>query len=167
MIDFIVPGVPAPQGSYRALVNQHTGKPIITTSKTSGFLRYRADLRAAATEAMKVFAESTGVTILNGGVACYFVFVFPRPEGHWLPANSRRDVPVLRPGAPESMLHAPDVDKLCRSVLDAFTGIVYRDDAQVISLGGVKTYDPDYGASARTLVSVLYEPGSTTKEVQH
>jgi Holliday junction resolvase RusA-like endonuclease len=36
---------------------------------------------------------------------------------------------------------APDLDKLSRAVLDALTGILYRDDSQVIELRASKTYD--------------------------
>lgn len=35
----------------------------------------------------------------------------------------------------------PDVDKLQRAVLDALTGIVWQDDAQVYSCHGVKYYE--------------------------
>ena len=34
----------------------------------------------------------------------------------------------------------PDVDKLARAVLDAMTGVVFRDDAQVVKLEVEKQY---------------------------
>ena len=34
----------------------------------------------------------------------------------------------------------PDIDKMVRCVLDALTGIVYKDDSQVVSLSAMKTY---------------------------
>lgn len=41
------------------------------------------------------------------------------------------------------MTKRPDVDKLGRAVLDALTGIVWRDDCQVIGLQLVKGYGRD------------------------
>ena len=38
---------------------------------------------------------------------------------------------------------APDIDKFCRTVLDALTGIIYKDDAQVVSLDATKEYAPN------------------------
>jgi len=37
----------------------------------------------------------------------------------------------------------PDLDKLARAVLDALSGIVYRDDAQVVALGLRKRISPE------------------------
>lgn len=40
----------------------------------------------------------------------------------------------------------PDCDKLARSVLDAMTGILYNDDAQVVELHAFKVYSETPGA---------------------
>ncbi len=45
----------------------------------------------------------------------------------------------------------PDLDKLCRACLDSLTGIVWRDDAQVVRLEASK----DYGAPG---VMIWVEP---------
>jgi Holliday junction resolvase RusA-like endonuclease len=126
-------------------VSKSTGKPILTVSKAGGFLRYRADIRSAAIGSEKVVLDRVVLTL---------IFVFPRPEGHWLPANSRREEPVLRPGAPPAPIGKPDVDKLCRSVMDALTGIAYKDDAQVTSLTAVKIYANTYGDGGSTTIAV-------------
>ena len=36
-----------------------------------------------------------------------------------------------------------DIDKLCRGVLDALTGVVFADDAQVVRLTAGKNYGGD------------------------
>lgn len=37
-------------------------------------------------------------------------------------------------------LKKPDLDKLLRATKDALTGVLYRDDSQVVSLTGFKAY---------------------------
>ena len=56
-------------------------------------------------------------------------FVFARPKNHF------RSNGQLKPSAPEHCTgRIGDVSKLVRAVEDAMTGIVYNDDAQIISL---------------------------------
>ena len=38
------------------------------------------------------------------------------------------------------MVVRPDIDKICRACGDAFTGVLYEDDAQVVSLVARKHY---------------------------
>ena len=38
------------------------------------------------------------------------------------------------------MTTMPDIDKLARCALDALTGIVFRDDAQIVDLHATKRY---------------------------
>jgi len=49
----------------------------------------------------------------------------------------------------------PDLDKLARAVLDALTGIVWVDDAQVAQLVAVKVYGP----TPRVTIDVSEERG--------
>lgn len=47
-----------------------------------------------------------------------------------------------------AMAKRPDVDKLGRAVLDALTGIVWRDDCQVVGLTMTKRYGSESGMVA-------------------
>jgi crossover junction endodeoxyribonuclease RusA len=145
---FVVPGTPAPQGSFKPMASKSTGKPFLAVNTAGGFLRYRADVRAAAER------EEGGAGPRQGAVSLTLIFVFPRPEQHWLPANSRREEPVLRPGAPAEYIGTPDVDKVCRAVMDALTGIAYRDDAQVTSLTAVKLWSNEHGGGGKTTIAI-------------
>ena len=52
---------------------------------------------------------------------------------------------------PKRVIHPtvkPDVDKLCRAVLDSLTGVGYEDDAQVVRV----TAEKQYGSPERTEV---------------
>ena len=118
-IVFTVRGVAAPQGSTRAFVVKGRA---ITTNKTPALTAWR---QAIAEEARKVAPPA----LLEGAVkvSCFFRFV---------PPKSRRK---------QGMTHfqRPDIDKLLRAVLDACTGVLWHDDAQVQVLRGQKVYlDP-------------------------
>ena len=57
-------------------------------------------------------------------------FYFPRPKGHY---GSGRNSGVLKPQFTNALYTSkPDVDNLCKLVLDALTGIFWRDDACVV-----------------------------------
>jgi Holliday junction resolvase RusA-like endonuclease len=61
---------------------------------------------------------------LDGAVQLDLTFVLVKPK------TVKRIYPFVR----------PDLDKLCRAVLDALTGIAYKDDQQVVTLNANKTY---------------------------
>lgn len=66
---------------------------------------------------------------MNGAILLSTTFVFARPKNHFR-ANGE-----LKPNAPKHCTgRIGDVSKLVRAVEDAMTGIVYNDDAQIISL---------------------------------
>lgn len=68
-------------------------------------------------------------------------FIFVRPK------TSKRSYPSVK----------PDIDKLCRTVLDAATGHLFKDDSQVVVLNARK----DYGNKAGVLVR-CYEIDNVT-----
>jgi crossover junction endodeoxyribonuclease RusA len=111
MLQFVVPGRPAPQGSKR-----HVGHGVmVESSRELGPWRERVAL--AAHNAM----TAAGATPFTGAVAIRLCFVLPRPKN----TPKRRTPPAIK---------RPDLDKLTRSVLDAITGVVLLDDAQVVDL---------------------------------
>ncbi|MFZ1730810.1 MAG: RusA family crossover junction endodeoxyribonuclease [Bacteroidota bacterium] len=57
------------------------------------------------------------------------LFLLPRPKSHF---RSGRNAHLLRETAPRFPTSKPDADKLSRAVLEALTGVAYKDDAQVI-----------------------------------
>lgn len=75
-----------------------------------------------------VFVESGGIPYSGNGkeaIALSLDFFFAKPPS----AKKRTNVTVR-----------PDVDKLIRACLDAMTGIVYQDDAQVVDVTARKHY---------------------------
>lgn len=82
-------------------------------------------------------------------IAVTVKFVFERPRSHYF---VRRDGDVLRPDAPTLVTshQAGDLDKHVRAILDALTGVIFKDDSQVAELRAVKTY----GTEPHCLISV-------------
>jgi Holliday junction resolvase RusA-like endonuclease len=85
-----------------------------------------------------------GDGLLDGPLALAVTFHVPRPKGHY----GKRG---LRPTAQVYPTTRPDVTKLLRAVEDACTGVVWRDDAQVVRQVAAKVY----GEPARAEVEVV------------
>jgi crossover junction endodeoxyribonuclease RusA len=134
VLEFVVAGIPAPQGSKRAFVR---GGRVSLVESCARVKPYRALVSLAASQ-----ARTEAPTRLPVGIGIAFVFV--RPKSHYTSKGE------LRAGAP-SFPGKPDVDKLCRAVLDALTGILYHDDAQVVSLSASKRY----GVASMTAISLF------------
>jgi len=119
VVEFWVPGTPAPQGSkdYKGI---HGGKAILVeSSQEVGPWRERVAMFAR--QAMR----DTGVSIMTGvPVAVYLAFHMPRPK-----SAPQRFVPAIK---------RPDIDKLVRSCADAITGVVISDDSQITELRATK-----------------------------
>ena len=123
MTSFWVQGHPVPQGSKR-----HVGKGIMI--EQSNVKPWRDSIAWEAQNVIK--------TPLLYGVWLKLVFHFKRPKGHY---GTGKNAGVLKERFKRTdHTTRPDLDKLCRAVGDALTGIAYRDDSQVVSLGGAKVY---------------------------
>ena len=121
MIAFTVYGTPRPQGSTRAFIPKGWKRAVITTDNTK-LKPWRQEVSGAA---MALNPE-----VLCGAIVLCVDFFFKRPRS----APKARTMPTVK----------PDVDKLLRGILDACTGICYRDDAQVVQVFASKHYgDPE------------------------
>jgi Holliday junction resolvase RusA-like endonuclease len=140
VISFTVYGTPAPAGSKKGFYNRKAGRVIITDdSKRSR--PWKAQISDAAAEAMD------GAPLLDGALALSLTFVVARPKGHF---GSGRNAGMVKGSAPRFPTVKPDLLKLARAVEDALSGIVYRDDAQIVA----ETLEKEYGEPARVEVRV-------------
>lgn len=119
-VTFTVLGEPRPQGSKR-IGRTSTGRPLILDQADGRLRTWRQEVGWAAKGAMD------GVELLDGPLTVRATFRLIRPISV---SERRRPMPSVK----------PDVDKLTRSLLDACTGVVWRDDAQVVALDIVKIY---------------------------
>jgi crossover junction endodeoxyribonuclease RusA len=123
-VHFAVRGIPRPQGTARAFVAGGRAYLATDTNRPNSPIgAWRSAIRNLAQTAMG------DQDLLAGPVDVTATFSMPRPAS--LPKR------VTQPDA------RPDLDKLARALLDAMTGVVIRDDAQVVGLQLRKRYDSD------------------------
>lgn len=126
---FTVVGEAKTAGSKRAFVNPKTGRAIITEDARTGrsAKTWRQEVAATALTARQL--APWGDELLLGPCVVEFTFRRPRPKGHY---GSGRNAGVVRSSAPPAPATRPDVLKLARAVEDALTGILWKDDAQIV-----------------------------------
>lgn len=123
-VEFTVAGIPAPQGSkVRTRYGMREDNPATKP--------WRSAVAWEATAAM------TGRPAFVGPVTVNVRLYFPRPKGHY---GTGRNANTIKTTAPAYCATKPDLDKLVRAIGDAITGIVVRDDSQIVSLHALKLY---------------------------
>lgn len=135
MIAFTVYGKPQPAGSKKAFVR---GGRAMIVDDAKGSRPWKTMVAQTAGDLMN------GRELLDGPLELSLVFVVPRPKGHF-------GAKGLRPSAPHYPTVKPDVLKLARAVEDALSGVVYRDDAQIVE----ELLAKEYGEPARVEVRVV------------
>lgn len=128
-VEFTVLGLPQPQGS-KTIVQRKGRRPVVREDNPETG-PWRSTVTARAQEAMN------GRQLRSGPLRLRAVFVFPRPAGHF---GTGRNYDRLKSSAPLYCRTRPDVDKLLRAVGDALTGVVFRDDAQLVIVEAEKHY---------------------------
>ncbi len=123
MITLVVYGTALPQGSKSARVV--SGRAILTEGFGDGPRRRKA-WREAVADAARAWQSTHSAPLLEGPLAFEAWFYLPRPAS----AAKRIFAPAKK----------PDASKLLRSVEDALTGIIWRDDAQVVDAHAHKRF---------------------------
>jgi Holliday junction resolvase RusA-like endonuclease len=143
MITLTVYGTPVPKGSAKAFAipGKDGARPraVVVSDNKVKLKHWQTQI---ANEAQSIRATSirsgTPVPAFDGPMNVTVEFFFNRPKSI---SRQTRPFPVVK----------PDLDKLIRAVLDGLTSVVWRDDAQVISLEAKKFY--------------LNEPGSEYAQI--
>lgn len=122
---------PAPKGSYRFV----RGHAIPMSKREKPWRNLVSDCARIAMHKQQFTPFSKGVP-----VSLRISFFMPRPK------TVTRDMPTV----------PPDLDKLCRAVMDALTDAgVWHDDSQVIDLGATKIYASSDNIGAHITVEGL------------
>lgn len=116
MIEFYVPGIPRPKGSTRAFVSKTTRR-LVVKSDCSGLKQWEHAVRTMA-------RRYRPRTEWLGPVSIEVTFYLPKPK----------TVARLRPAV------RPDIDKLVRGAVDGLSGVIFKDDAQIVRLDAQKLY---------------------------
>ena len=130
---FTIDGRPIPQGSVVAHVKD--GRASIHYASGSGLAVWRNQVGAAAREAWG--ADN----VYGGPMSVELTFRMKRPNSHYRDLRGTLKVGYAS-ARPDVM---PDLDKLIRAILDALTGIVWRDDGQVVDIIARKVYASNPG----------------------
>jgi Holliday junction resolvase RusA-like endonuclease len=151
-IQFFVHGLPVPQGSKKVIRGN------VIEMADARLRSWRQDVASTAKQTMSEQGAEAGIEPVD----VRLMFFLPRPQGHY---GSGRNQNTVRPSAPPMPAVHPDLDKLIRSVLDALTGICFRDDKQVVSITAAKLYSdgdssPGLMASVMSLTPGRASPGA-------
>jgi crossover junction endodeoxyribonuclease RusA len=123
---FRVYGVAQSMGSKRAFVPKGWNRPIVTDSNRN-LKTWQQLVAQGASHALQQKPPDDRAP-LTEGVRLTMAFYLPRPKQY------------QRRGVEPAHLKAPDLDKLCRGLQDALTGVAWGDDSQVIELVARKDY---------------------------
>lgn len=139
-------GRPQPAGSKRAFQNKKTGKvQVVDANPTT-----KPWKQEVANVARWVGPKDP----LGGPLTFDATFVLSRPRSHYGTGKNSGNIKDSAPAYPTTR---PDTTKLLRAVEDALTGIVWRDDAQVVRQTARKVY----GHPERCEIVVDEWPGVT------
>jgi Holliday junction resolvase RusA-like endonuclease len=131
-------GTPAPAGSKKVVpLGPRYG--VVDASKRSA--PWKKEIRQAAGRVMQ------DSPLMDGPLAVRLRFIVNRPKGHY---GSGKNAGRIKESAPLYPTVKPDVLKLARAVEDALSGIVYRDDAQIVS----ELLEKRYGSPERVEIDV-------------
>ena len=151
-LDVFVPGIPVAKGSTHAFKHPTTGA--IITQQTNA----KKQKPWAACIALAVKQKWEG-GLARGAVILSMLFIFPRPKKHY---GTGRNADKLKASAPHTKTSRPDLDKLIRCVYDALTGVVWKDDSQVVESWERKVYGDEPGVQIRILDAAAGEPREET-----
>lgn len=127
-VSFTVYGTPAPAGSKR-FVGMRAGRGVIIESSKKAVPWKRMVAQQAG-----IMMEGRGLPLFRGALEASYVFYRKRPKSH-LRADG-----TVKPSAPRYPSTKPDLTKLVRGTEDALRGVVWDDDAQVVTMHPDKRY---------------------------
>lgn len=138
---------PESQGSVRAFVIPAKGSSkarAILTSTNTKLKPFRAEVHRTALRAVAVIESAAPWAGKHVPVSLVIDFTFVKP-----PSVSKKRTHVVV---------TPDLDKLVRATMDALTGVIYADDAQVVEISTRKQYGPveQVHVSARVVTEGLF-----------
>lgn len=126
-LTFEVRGVCQTQGSMRAFVPRGWGRAVVTHNNP----KTREWRQLVALEARRVAPASPW----TGPLVMVVTFRLQRPKAHYGKCGVKSSAPIYPTGK-------PDTSKLLRALEDALTGVIYRDDCQLVQISVRKEYGP-------------------------
>lgn len=124
-VRFSIIGTPSPQGSKKAFVVGKRARLVESAGPALSYWRNQVSV-----EAMKAYRDAELLAPLSGPLTVHIDFRFPMPASR--PKKTRA-------AGWQWKITTPDIDKLCRSTLDALTAAaLIEDDARIVHLTATK-----------------------------
>lgn len=133
---FAVRGKPEPRGSKasraiyvdykRKIPKRYADGTIMTSVYDSNDAASKKWMKAVALAAGQAYRQPPVEGVGLDVVLTFFVW---RPEGQH---GTGKNIRLVKDSSPARPIVTPDFDKLARPVLDALTGVVWKDDSQVV-----------------------------------
>lgn len=120
-LSFFIAGNPKPAGSKRGFYIPSLKRVVITDANPNS-RDWKTDVKH---EAQRNYSGE----LLEFPINLRLTFTQLRPKSHY---RTGANAHLLRDSAPKRPTSKPDVLKLARGVEDALTGIVWKDDAQIV-----------------------------------
>lgn len=133
-IVIVIPGIPQPAGSKRSFIVKGKGggrDRAVTVDANKKQKSWQLVVRECA---MELCTHHWEMPAFLGPVEVSVRFRFPRPKSHY---GSGKNARIVKKTAPCYCSTKPDLDKLLRALNDSLTGIVWRDDSQVVCFNEV------------------------------
>jgi Holliday junction resolvase RusA-like endonuclease len=154
--NIVVVGTPRAKGSYVPIKRKDGGVFMKSSAKVVSWQGCVRDAALIATSKMEGF-----VFPWAGPVELYLDLFYERPKNHH---RSGKYSSELRNDAPAFMTRPPDIDKVERAILDALTGVLFLDDAQVVCVRKWKRW-AGYAEPPRAIITpIIYVDVKGTDE---
>jgi Holliday junction resolvase RusA-like endonuclease len=140
----------------RAFLPRGRTVPIVTHDNNPALRSWRD---AVASEALRAMRSADYHAPLTGALSLELWFYLPKPKSR--PHTLRTERQLAEWAWPT---RRQDADKLARAALDAMTGIVFLDDAQIVNLEIWKVYDDAPGLNVK--VGRLHIERTETEEAK-
>lgn len=144
LVEFIVRGAPQSRGSKTAFVLYRDPKtkkvPVrrpdgsIVVNMADSNPKSKGWMEQVELEARLAWGRPA---LPDVALTVDLTFFMKRPGSHF---GSGRNARLVKDSAPARPITQPDLDKMTRGTVDALTGVVWKDDAQVVRLTLDKAY---------------------------
>ncbi len=151
---FVVYGKPQQRGSKNPMHIRNKQGKLVTRPGTDNPMIVVPDDNVKSKDWLAAVSAAAGEVcvgedLMEGPLMLDAIFYFARPKSHY---GTGRNASKVKPSAPKLHSNQPDLSKLVRSIEDAMSGVVYRDDRQIAVYSNVRKEWTETSARAEIAV---------------